>query len=1461
MSVYMALPTVCIEIQMHTFQNTYQAFSKMKTGLIAVDDLQPALISMGIGLSLETLQEALKHIYVNKDRQLNISDFLMAMSDLEHHYEDVESLCLYDTLKPRKPGRAFDFDAKPRVRRRTRLSFDVKYLQKADAPQPDSSLARHQKPPKAGKQASSPRPRFLSFQEKLPTRFDMEDRLEELPKTTKRRLTQQKPAWSTSIEEDLEEPLEEVESPFGQERIQKLQPFTAARGTGWTEEPGMASAAGKCVSDYEGDGKVNFKEFLKGLTSTKRFSRTLEMEGAMKVIGVIKEDTVDIHHLESIMRNMRIHLTPEEIQKALKHVTCEEDGKVNLKDFMTGLTKTRRFSQAEKDRVDVRNLDSILDNMGIYLMNEELQEALRHVTVDADGKVYLSKFLQGVRALRRFSHSEGKKVDIRDLDSLLTEMGMHLTQKELQEVLKLVIVDGDGKINVSDFTKNVISTRRASKAERDRVATSHLDSILGNIGIFLTEEELQEALKHTEIDAEGKVNLSEFMKSVQRLSEAEGEKVDVDNLDSILANMGIHLTAEEFQKALGGVTCGADGKVELKHFMKSVMGTWWTSQCERDLVDLQNLDCILDSMGVHLTDEELQEVLTHATVDANGKVNLGKFMKGMKTIQKLPLGEEDKVDLRNLDSVLVNMGIHLTPEDLQEALKHCPIDRDGAVSLGAFMKSVMRTRRPSQAERDKVDLQNLDDILGSVGVHLANEELQEVLKHVTVNANGKVNLGEFMEAVRIVQKLLPGEEDKVDVGNLDCTLANMGIHLTPEELQEALKHCPVDTDGKVSLSVFMKSMMSTRRPSQAQRDNVDIQNLDYILDSMGVHLTNEELQEVLKHVTVDADRKVNMGEFMKEVRNVQKLSLEGDEGWSPFWEDKVDVGNVDFVLANMGIHLTPEELQEALKHCPVDRDGTVGLSAFMKSVMSTRRPSQAERDRVDPRHLDSILAHMGIYLTHEELQEALKLVTVDEKPQTTFGPISETNMTLKSLPKKMMLKPLPKKTSGRELSGILLDRNKCKAAKNLTKDQLEAFHQAYSFFSKDADGNIDLQGLETTAEKLGISLTAQEAYDELSYADMDGDGKVNFSDFLTIVIDNKRFIQAIAPEKGCLEDFDSINATGILLFEVLSKLVEMSALPRKAMREIVSYYRQKFLASTGRRAWIDAGGSVEHGKGLHTLRKSPAPQRGRITPMSAFAGAARISVMNDKELEAYVETLKASSVPSNSPYAQVPIFPLLPNRDGMSIPKPKKDLQKLEMQRRKEPISSFENHFFHKRNWLREFVQLAYCGCLYVRDYIKWGILVVCIPGIHQSLFFCLFNQATAFKPPDYFRDKKNSLSLGPHLMERQHRLTIEDLREIRLDVKRVTEMYKQGMALKERNRMLRLWRRLHGGQIGLESGNHSFYHTFSTYSWSWNARQELVTPNELQQYDNKLYRREHSSARSDDSEVKSGIRKGKERK
>ncbi|XP_062994222.1 EF-hand calcium-binding domain-containing protein 3-like [Elgaria multicarinata webbii] len=353
-----------------------------------------------------------------------------------------------------------------------------------------------------------------------------------------------------------------------------------------------------------------------------------------------------------------------------------------------------------------------------------------------------------------------------------------------------------------------------------------------------------------------------------------------------------------------------------------------------------------------------------------------------------------------------------------------------------------------------------------------------------------------------------------------------------------------------------------------------------------------------------------------------------------------------------------------------------------------------------------------------------------------------------------------------------------------------AFHTAYDTFSKDFDGNIDLLALRTTAHNLGISLTEEEAIDELVYADIDGDGKVNFTDFLNIITDSKRFIQAVAPKKG---DMETVDARGILFFELLSKLVETSMLPRKTTVNIVSYYRQKFLESTGKRTWRSDSINAES-KGKRCPKKGSL-QKSKSTTMSAFAGAAHICVMNDKELESYVEQLQATITPSDSPYAQVPIFPMIPNNDGMMKGKPKKDFHK---QRRMQPISSFEDHFFHKKRWLKQEPK-----------------------------------SSIALKP---------SLALTAELKQRRRHLTFDNLDEIRREVKKATDSYRRAIAVRERNKSLKLWRRVRGGEIGLETGNPSFYQTFSTYSWSWNICQELLTPRELQEYDNKFY---HSICRS----------------
>ncbi|NXA54807.1 EFCB3 protein, partial [Nothocercus julius] len=349
-----------------------------------------------------------------------------------------------------------------------------------------------------------------------------------------------------------------------------------------------------------------------------------------------------------------------------------------------------------------------------------------------------------------------------------------------------------------------------------------------------------------------------------------------------------------------------------------------------------------------------------------------------------------------------------------------------------------------------------------------------------------------------------------------------------------------------------------------------------------------------------------------------------------------------------------------------------------------------------------------------------------------------------------------------------------------------AFYDAFSFFPKDSGGNINLHSLQETAKELGISLTTQEANKELAFADADRDGQVNFSDFLSIVTDKKRFMRAIVPEKKYRGRGDSAGSTGILLFEVLSKLVELAALPQNTLLEIVRYYRKKFLSCTGQKAWKDSNRLMYCRKKHHRIRKDRAC-------VSSFVNAARISFMNNKDLLAYVESLKACVPLSDSPYAQVPIFPLIPKQEALIAGRPKKDLQRLERQRRNEPIASFENHFFQKRNWVHE-----------VRG--RASELVLTMKPLHAAAFLALHTQSSS-----------SALSSQPASSSQ---------------AKWMTQQYKQGLALHERARLLRLWRRLRGGRIGLETGSESFHHIFSIYSWSWNVCQELLTPDDLRRAD-----------------------------
>lgn len=76
-----------------------------------------------------------------------------------------------------------------------------------------------------------------------------------------------------------------------------------------------------------------------------------------------------------------------------------------------------------------------------------------------------------------------------------------------------------------------------------------------------------------------------------------------------------------------------------------------------------------------------------------------------------------------------------------------------------------------------------------------------------------------------------------------------------------------------------------------------------------------------------------------------------------------------------------------------------------------------------------------------------------------------------------------------------------------------------------------------------------------------------------------------------------------------------------------------------------------------------------------------------------------------------------------------------------------------------------------------------------------------------------------------------------------MSQQHQHSLALRQRASLLKLWRKIGGAEIGRQTGSKRFHHTFSTYSWSWNACQELVTAEELQALD-RLNRRHRRATR-----------------
>jgi calmodulin len=72
-------------------------------------------------------------------------------------------------------------------------------------------------------------------------------------------------------------------------------------------------------------------------------------------------------------------------------------------------------------------------------------------------------------------------------------------------------------------------------------------------------------------------------------------------------------------------------------------------------------------------------------------------------------------------------------------------------------------------------------------------------------------------------------------------------------------------------------------------------------------------------------------------------------------------------------------------------------------------------------------------------------------------------------------------------------------ATGLTDEQIAEFKEAFSLFDKDGDGTITTKELGVVMRSLGQNPTEAELVDMINEVDTDGNGNIDFPEFLTMM--------------------------------------------------------------------------------------------------------------------------------------------------------------------------------------------------------------------------------------------------------------------------------------------------------------------------------------------------------------------------
>ena len=161
----------------------------------------------------------------------------------------------------------------------------------------------------------------------------------------------------------------------------------------------------------------------------------------------------------------------------------------------------------------------------------------------------------------------------------------------------------------------------------------------------------------------------------------------------------------------------------------------------------------------------------------------------------------------------------------------------------------------------------------------------------------------------------------------------------------------------------------------------------------------------------------------------------------------------------------------------------------------------------------------------------------------------------------------------------------------LTSKQVEAFREVFNLFGLNGGGMIDAEELEKALHSVDIKLTQEEVRNLLAVIDDDGNGEIDFYEFLQLMTSTEKFLESRDNSK---------NNSQSILFSALTKFMRETAL--SSLTEIELYYHNK------------------------------EPKYPHV--VAHYAAGARVIGLTEKQLSIHLANLRFKYKAGDSPYCQ-----------------------------------------------------------------------------------------------------------------------------------------------------------------------------------------------------------------------------------